>query len=237
MKSSGTIARKPNTGIPKFEADPINSTFRWELYLTAGRKGNSVPLMDGYSKGMGFENTNRLELLYKKLINPVLPYLTRCDLIVIYENDRRILKQLQPKILELYPHDFVAHGWVKETAVITDFLSTYYNEYVHTGIMPPIEDRRKNVRQTVYFAELDHSKQNFETLEQLRAFCESKFSKYSAQCMTGWFYRHADFQPELFEADKSEALAHTIHTASTLEAAQAAQVGLNSLYGKHASKR
>jgi hypothetical protein len=237
MTMSGTIPRRPNTGAPKFQADPINSTFRWELYLTAGLKGNSVPLMDGYSKGMGFENTNKLELLYKKLVNPILPYISRCDLIVVYEQDRRILKHLHPKLLELYPRNFKAHGWLKETTAITDFLENYYTNYIQAGTLPPLEDRRKNVRQTVYFKELDHSKHTFKTIDELKDFCTSHVQKFSYECMRGWYFRHADFQPELFGSDVAAALQQTMNESTTYERAKAAQEGLQSLYGKHTSNR
>jgi hypothetical protein len=234
MNTTGTIPRKPNTGTPRFEADPMNSTYRWELYLTAGLKGNRVPLMDGYSKGMGFENTNKVELLYRKLVNPLLPYLSKCDVIIIYEQNRGLPKDMHPKLLELYPHSFGAHGWVKETPVITNFLETYYSEYVRTGTMPPVEDRRKNVRQPFYMADLDHSKHSFKDQEELKKFCSARVEKYSAQCMTGWYYRHADFQPELFENDVTEALTHTVHTAKTAEAAAAA---MSAMHGKYPSNR
>lgn len=235
--TTGTIPRKANTGTPTFSADPLNSTYRWEIFLTPGLKGNKVPMMDGYSKGMGFENTNKVELLYKKLVNPLLPYLYKSDLILIYEQTPGLPKHLHAKLLELYPRDFGAYGWVKETTPITDFLKQYYSEYLHTGRIPPIEDRRKNVRQPVYMKELDHSIYNFKTLPELQAFCRSKVEKYSAQCMHGWYYRHADFQPELFENDISGALAHAAHTAPSHEVAQPVRETINQMYDKFDAKR
>lgn len=220
----------------------MNSTFRWEMYLTPGLKGNKVPLLDGYSKGKGFENTNKLELLYKKLVNPVLPYLSRCDGIVIYEQTRGLPKALHTKLIELHPREFVAYGWIKETEPIMSFLNDYYTLFLTTGQLPPIEDRRRNVRQPVYFVELDHSKYNFTSKEELLAFCKALIPKYSAKCMETWFFKHVDFQPELFITDNSAELNHAINTASTYEAAEEArqaQASLQSMLGntKFASKR
>jgi hypothetical protein len=171
-----------------------------------------------------------VELLYRKLVNPLLPYLHKCDVIVIYEQNRGLPKEFHPKLIELYPRNFGTFGWVKETPVISEFLTTYYSEYIRTGILPPIEDRRKNIRQPVYMADLDHSKYNFQNQDELRAFCRSRVEKYSAQCMHGWYYRHADFQPELFENDVTDALTHTVHTAKTAEAASAAASALHSKF-------
>ncbi|RYC69836.1 hypothetical protein [Spirosoma sordidisoli] len=233
--------RKPNTGTPKFEADPINSTFRWELYLTPGNARNRISLMDGYSKGMGFENPNKVLLLYRKLINPLLPYLSRCDAMVIYEQVPGLPKELHTKVLEIYSNQYRAHGWVKDTAVITEYLDNYFNHYVRTGTMPPLEDRRKNVRQPVYMQELDHTKHHFATLDELRVFCRSRSEKYSEICMRGWYYRHAEYQPELFENEVTDmitdALAHQVHTATTYEEAERAQNSLTNLLTKHKSNR
>ncbi|GAB3958256.1 hypothetical protein GCM10028805_52240 [Spirosoma harenae] len=231
--NSGYIPRKPNTRTPKFEADPMNSTFRWELYLTAGRAGNKVPMMDGYSKGMGFENTNKVELLYKKLINPLLPYMSKCDVIIVYEQNRALPKHLHTKLLELYPRSFGAHSWLKDTPTITDFIGQYYAEYLKSGTMPPIEDRRKNVRQPVYMKELDHSIYQFKSLQQLKDFCREKSPKYSEQCMFGWFHRHADFQPELFEvANLAADLSHAASTSTTAEGAGAAVNAIDQMNNK-----
>lgn len=226
-----TNTRTPNAGTQKFEADPINSTYRWELYLTPGQPGNKVALMDGYSKGFGYENTNKVDLLYKKLINPLLPYLFKCDCIVIYEQRAGLPKNLHPVLIELYPRDFQVYSWVRETAPIVSFLNTYYAEYIRTGTMPPIEDRRKNARQAFLNPELDHSKYDFRTADELKDFCSRHVQKYSARCMETWYFKHAEFQPELFEnaPQMIDALNHAKNTAQTQEAAQAAQSSLNSM--------
>ncbi|WP_461102183.1 hypothetical protein [Spirosoma koreense] len=223
-----TIPRRPLSEV-KFQADPINSTFRWELYLTPGKPGNRVALMDGYSKGLGFENTNKVELLYKKLINPILPYLSRCDRIVICEQDKGLPKAYHPVLIDLYPHDFAAYEWVKDSAFLMDYLKRYYNEFIHTGKLPPLEDRRKNARQAVYFADLDHSKHTFRTLQELKDFCAERKQKYSNECMVAWYYKHAEFQPELFDVDNTADLQHIIHTAKTGEEAQRA---IDSMHAK-----
>ena len=232
MQSGPSISNRiPNNGATKFEADPINSTYRWELYLTPGVRGNKVPLMDGYSKGIGYENTNKVDLLYKKLINPLLPYLFKCDAIVIYEQKAGLPKHLHPVLIELYPRDYQVHSWVKETAPLVEFLNTYYTEYVRTGSMPPIEDRRKNARQAFLNPELDHSKHTFLSADELKNFCYSRIQKYSAKCMETWYFKHADFQPELFEniPQMVDSLNHAKNTAQTHEAAQAAQSSLDSM--------
>lgn len=231
--TTGAIPRKPNTGAPKFEADPMNSTFRWEMYLTPGRQGNKVPILDGYSKGFGYENTNKVELLYKKLINPLLPYLIKCDAIIIYEQKAGLPKDLHPVRLELLPTTYKAFDWVNQTIPILDFLEAYYAEYRRTGTMSPIEDRRKNVRQAFYDPGLDHSKYNFRTHEELNAFCcdPARIAKHSAKCMEIWYYRHAEFQPELFEHTTQyvEALAHAKNIAKNDTEATAAANTLNQL--------
>ena len=214
----------------KFQADPMNSTYRWEFYLTPGRAGNRVALLDGYSKGLGFENTNKVELLYKKLINPILPYLVKCDYIIIYEQDKGLPKQYHTKLLELYPRDFQAHSWVGESPVFTDYLDLYYRDYIKSGKMPPVEDRRKNVRQPLYLKDLDHTTRVFGDLDELKRFCAERKEKYSPQCMYAWYYKHAEFQPELFENDITGTLQHVAHTSPTAEGAQAA---INQLASKY----
>ena len=215
----------PNNHNPKkiaFEADSLNSTFRWEMELTPGLPGNKVAFMDGYSKGKGNENINRLTLLYKKLVNPVLPYLSRCNSIFIYEQDNNLPKPYHPVLLKLYPHGFQALGWVREAPVIVNFLNTYYSTYVRTGSMPALEDRRKNARQQFFNPDLDHSRYTFKTREELAEFCRQRVNVYSLTCMNIWYHKHADLQPELFTTDNREAAQHVINTASTLEQAQMA---------------
>lgn len=237
--STGQIPRKPHVGASKFEADPINSTFRWELYLSPGKYGNKVPILDGYSKGMGFENTNRVDLLYKKLVNPILPYLYKCDSIIIYQQDTGLPKHLHPVCLELYPRTYKAFGWVGELTPILDFLDRYYAEFVHTGTMPPLEDRRRNARQAFYHQELDHTKVSFTSLRELHEYCyhPSRIARHSATCMEKWYYAHAQHQPELFEnaPQLAQALQHAMHTAPTYEAQQAALEGMQNLYNKFPS--
>ncbi|GAB3550684.1 hypothetical protein [Spirosoma fluminis] len=237
MNQPAQYARKPNTGSPKFEADPLNSTFRWELHLTAGHPLNRVPLMDGYSKGIGFENPNRVELLHRKLMNPLLPYLGRCDAIIVFEQNAALPKPYHKALIELKPRSFKTFEWVQQDQFINDFLEAYYSEYVRKGTMPALEDRRKNVRQQFYIPELDHSKHNFKSLEELTQFCQSRIEKYSATCMNDWFTKHSDFQPELFNADIEEALTHRVHSSPTYEGAQAAQAMLQSMYSKHQTNR
>ncbi|RIV20558.1 hypothetical protein DYU11_21165 [Fibrisoma montanum] len=237
MNQPATYARRPNTGSPKFEADPIGSTYRWELYLTPGHPLNKVGLMDGYSKGMGFENPNKVVLLHRKLMNPLLPYLTRCDAILVFENNKALPKEYHKKLIELRSNDFKTFDWVQKDTFLNQFLNAYYTEFIQTGTMPPVEDRRKNVRKAEYMAELDHSKYTFKTLEELTQFCQSRYEKYSATCMNDWFAKHADFQPELFNADIENALIHQVHSSPTQEGAQLAIDQLNKMYGRHPSSR
>ncbi|MVM35015.1 hypothetical protein GO755_33620 [Spirosoma sp. HMF4905] len=236
---TGNIPRKPNTGTPKFEADPMNSTFRWEIYLTQGQHGNKVPILDGYSKGMGYENTSRVDLLYKKLINPILPYLHKSDTIVIYQQDPGLPKHLHPVVLELLPRQYFAYDWVGQTTPITHFLDRYYNEFIYSGTMPPTEDRRKNARQAFYHAELDHTRHSFASLEELHNFCyqPSRIAKHSATCMEKWYYIHAQYQPELFEngPQLADNLQHAKDIAPNSDSAQAAQNSLQALYNRHPS--
>jgi hypothetical protein len=221
-----------------FEADPLHSTYRWELYLTPGHPQNKVGLLDGYSKGQGFENTNKVVLLHRKLVNPILPYLSRCDEIVIYENMPGIAKEFHKKLLELYPRTFTPHGWIKDDMTITDYLERFYESFLQNGKMAPLEDRRKNARQSVYMAELDHSSYNFESLDELKRFCRYHTAKYSYQAMKGWYESHANFQPELFQSDNTENLTHAVHQAKTQEQAQTAmdaiadQAAMDALRGK-----
>lgn len=231
------IPRRPNTGAPKFEADPLNSTYRWEFILTAGHPMNRVPILDGYSKGLGFENPNHVELLFKKLQNPILGYLDRSDAIVIYRQNTALPKQYHTVLLELYPHRFEAFDWLRETKPIMDWLTTFYQEYRRTGKMPPVEDRRKNSRQNFYIPELDHSKHQFRNMQELQEFCRKNTEKYSLTCMQTWYHKHAQFQPELFQEDVADALVHVAHTATTAEASQAARTELNNLYNRFPSNR
>ncbi|RYC69774.1 hypothetical protein [Spirosoma sordidisoli] len=229
--------RKPNTGTPEFSADPINSTYRWELHLTPGHPRNRVALLDGYSKGMGFENTNKLVLLYRKLVNPVLPYLSRCDKIIIFEQNPGLPKEFHTKLLEIMPHDYRAFGWVASDSFINEFLQSYYAEYKQTGIITPVEDRRKNVRKAFYVPELDHSKYDFKTQQELQDFCRRLVNKYSAQCMTIWYHKHAEFQPELFSTDVTGALQHQVHAAPSAEAAEAALSQITEMQSKFNTRK
>lgn len=237
MNHTANYDRRPNTGTPKFEADPINSTYRWELYLTPGQARNTVGLLDGYSKGMGYENTNQVQLLYRKLVNPLLPYLSRCDTIIVYRQVHGLPKEFHTKLLELYRHDFKTFDWVAEDRFLNNFLHNYYEEYVQKGTMPALEDRRKNARKSVLMAELDHTKYQFKSLAELQDFCDRMSYKYSQTCMLGWYHSHAQFQPELFESDITDAVAHAVHQAATLEEAQSARSALNSFYNQHPSQR
>ncbi|WP_080056744.1 hypothetical protein [Spirosoma aerolatum] len=234
MENYASYPYSRNTTKETFESDPLNSTFRWVMELTPGYPGNKVPEMTGYSKGKGPENPNKLTLLYKKLINPVLPYLIKCDLITVYEQNAALPKDLHPVILELFPHTFKAYGWLYDTPVITDYLEMYYKHYVRTGKVPPIEDRRKNVRQEFYNPELDHSKYNFRNLQELKDFCHARIEKFSRKCMETWYYKHSAFQPELFNNDISADLQHAVHTATTAEGANAA---MQELLKKYPTKR
>lgn len=179
--------------------------------------------MDGYSKGDGPEHPNKITLLCNKLTNPILPYLGRCSEIVIYEQNAVLPKSLHQEVLILGRDNFwPKQQWVEKTPQLMEFLTNYYTIYVKTGQMPSREDRRKNARQPFYFEDLDHSKYNFSSLDELKAFCIEKTPVYSRQCMLTWYNIHAQFQPELFDTDDRAALQHQINTSATAEAAQAA---------------
>lgn len=210
----------------------MNSTFRWEFYLTQGHPLNKVAIMDGYSKGAGFENPNKVLLMLRKLENPVLPYLTRCDTIVIYEQIKGLPKDYHTKIIELYPREYSVHGWVKDDLAVNQFLDAYYTTYVRTGKMPAAEDRRKNARKAVYMEELDHSRYNFQNQKELVDFCKRLVPKYSYEAMKGWYQSHSQFQPELFENNIVGAMTQAIHEAPNLEQAQAAQAAIGGLLNK-----
>lgn len=227
MNPTGIYPRK-NFAPKKFESDPLNSTYRWELYLTPGYPGNKVGVLDGYSKGHGAEASNKVQLLRSKLVNPVLPYLKRCTEIVIFEQNAVLPKHMHKEILILKHDNFYPQEqWIRDTPIIMDFLTAYYTEYTKTGQMPGKEDRRKNVRQPHYFEELNHSNHTFQNLQELKDFCRSKVGRFSEQCMKEWYAIHAEFQPELFQTDDSNALKHMVNTASTYEAAQAAMSELH----------
>jgi hypothetical protein len=233
--SQANYSRNPNSNAQKFKSDPLNSTYRWEIYLDPGHSGNRVPILDGYSKGIGLENTNKIELLLKKLQNPVLTYLNRCKEIVIYENISQLPKTSHPVLLELKPREWQAYGWLHDDLAVGGFLEAYYKHYVMTGTLPPAEDRRKNARQAFYMEELDHAKYIFPTKQQLIDFCTRLVPKYSRTCMLDWYRAHSQYQPELFEHDLTEVIQNVVNESSTLEQAQAAQ-SLNDMINKRTGR-
>lgn len=230
---SGTYPRKAFNA-PKFESDPLNSTYRWEIDLTIGHPDNSsrVQQMVGYSKGAGAENPNRVLLLYRKITNPLVRYLYKADRITIFEQIPGVPPAYHIKLMTLYRQEFETFSWVKEDVFFNQFLINLYAEYLKHGKLPPEEDRRKNVRKDVYFAELDHSKLTFATHQDLVDFCKARIEKFSRECMKGFYQAHRDFQPELFENDIHRAALHAKHEAPTSDAAQAIYSGINNMHAK-----
>ncbi|MBO0953240.1 hypothetical protein [Fibrella forsythiae] len=213
----------------KFKSDPASSTYRWEIDLTQDGT-NRVSLMEGYSKGQGFELTNKAELLIRKLGNPLSLYLPKSDEIRLYENltqlpsgqTLRIPKEQQICILVLYRSGFKAHSWVAQCEPILTHLNGIYQVLTSTG-QPP-QHRPGNARKKVWFPELDHSKYTFGSQEQLQLFCRSMLPRHGAECMNKWWKAHLAMQPEL--ATPGPALLQTPPTGSEHQATQAATQAL-----------
>ncbi|MBO0953088.1 hypothetical protein [Fibrella forsythiae] len=213
----------------KFKSDPQASSFRWEIDLTQDGH-NRVSLIEGYSKGQGFELTNKAELLMRKITNPLSPYLQKSDEIRVYENLKelptgklmQVPKQDQVCILILYRTNYKALSWVRHTDPLLEHLNSLYTLLNATGRLP--QERSTNARKKVWFPELDHSKYTFANQEELKVFCRSMVEKHGSACMAKWWNAHLGMQPEL--TTPGPALLQTPPTGSEHQATQAATQGL-----------
>lgn len=213
----------------KFKSDPQSSSFRWEIDMTQDGH-NRVSLIEGYSKGQGFELTNKAELLMRKITNPLSPYLQKSDEIRVYENLKelptgklmQVPKQDQVCILILYRTDYKALSWVRHTDPVLTHLDALYTLLNATGRLP--QERSTNARKKVWFPELDHSKYTFGNQEELKVFCRSMVERHGTACMNKWWNAHLGIQPEL--TTPGPAIVQSAPTGSEHQATQAATQGL-----------
>ncbi|MEZ0610469.1 hypothetical protein ACAW74_18285 [Fibrella sp. WM1] len=236
MVTTGTSPRTHKA--VKFKSDPQQSTFRWECDMTNDGT-NRVPQIEGYSKGMGFECTNKAELLIRKLQNPLGLYLQKTDEIRIYENLLELpsgqliqrTKDSQPLILTMTRTGYLAHSWVKEAEAVLYHLQRLYDTLKNAAGSPlPRETGR---RRNVWFDELNHANYTFKSLEELRTFCSSLVPTYGRPCMLKWWTAHLAIQPELAEP---EAIGQSIlQTPGLIPEQQATQNAVQGMLNRHTS--
>ncbi len=181
----------------RFEADPLNSTFRWVIHLDPNHARNRVAQLDGYSKGMGYENNNKVQLLLNKLRNPLLGYVEKALLIEVFEQQGGVLKERHPRLITLSPHGYHCADWVAENELICQFLKGVYDTYLTTGQLPSVENRRNNRRQGAYQRDLKHDLYRFNDHGALQVFCREQSAHYGQECMRSWYYSHLRLFPAL----------------------------------------
>lgn len=238
MFDPGTSKR--TLGAPKFKSDPRQSSFRWEIDLTDDGI-NRVPMIEGYSKGQGFECTNKGELLIRKLQNPLAVYLSKCDEIRVYENLTelksgqfvQVPKNDQVLLLRFNRVLFYSYNWVAQSPPVENFVQYLINQFSNNSGQPIAHQtgRRKNQ----WFPELKHDQYTFATLAELNAFCNRMTPQFGKACMQKWWLAHTAFQPELIAPENSgQAILQTpaqhVHQQATQQAAQA-------LYNKFGTAR
>ena len=229
------LGTSPRTLKPqKFKSDPKNSTFRWECDMTDDGI-NRVPQIEGYSKGIGFELTNKAELLIKKLENPLLTYLQKSDEIRVYENLIELpsgqtvmqTKDRQKLLVVLTRKQFSTLDWVSGDAVIEHRLQELYDHLEFGTVAAAVTTgRRKNV----WFDELSHTKYDFASVDELNAFCRSMAPKYGTACMHKWHIAHLAMQPNLTKP--KEVINVPAGLTPEQEAAKNSLQGLYSKYKK-----
>lgn len=216
---------------PKFIGDPLNATYRWELYLTNGK------IFDGYSKAKGMDEKKDKQALLQDCIARLLNngYLDKCYQMFFYErgDSHRSQDQL---ILEMYPHGCKPHASLELDLSTCNFLDRIYDAR-RTGqgknfkeLLPPRVSNRE--QEKIDFA---YSKARFPTQGDLHTYCVNvMLKKYARPRVEAWY--------EACKINYTQALTSATAPAPqpdvyNQQAAAAAQRTIQGLHNKFSSNR
>jgi len=137
-RAEGYAAANDKGSYGKF--DPVNSSFRWDIYLRPEYRKSRRKFISGYSKGIDTpENEDLTYVLDSRLLKNVWlqnEYCKKSERIEVFEN---VAGQRGRHIFTLYPDDFQDVGGIADTELEDKLIQCYQ-------LMRKLQDRDKPLR-------------------------------------------------------------------------------------------